>query len=273
VPIITCVSLNELTSAEAVRAAIAEFDALGRDAFLAKYGFGGSRRYFVRLGESMYDSKAIAGAAFGFEHPERGPLQHTDFSGGEETVVRRLRELGFSVEVQTDGGAPARTEDDALHLVVKWSAGRRADTIERHREIAEARGAVWWGLATSGDPDWRIAERWLERLRAQIAAGTPTLVFISGPSCWRTDLLAVVYSREEAEEDLIPAYYSEAGLNQHHLWVKLTNFTPVERQQLLRLLDPERESKRGRPIALGNQTNPLLVRMRTAPRCDGVTWG
>jgi MoxR-like ATPase len=82
-----------------------------------------------------------------------------------------------------------------------------------------------------------------------------------------------VYSREEAEEDLIPAYYREAGLNQHHLWVKLRNFTPVEREELLRLLDPERESKRGRPIALGNQTNPLLVRMRTAPRVWWVNQG
>jgi hypothetical protein len=40
-------ALSELTSKEAVEAALDEFDALGRDGFLAKYGFGRSRRYFV----------------------------------------------------------------------------------------------------------------------------------------------------------------------------------------------------------------------------------
>jgi hypothetical protein len=35
---------TELTSLEAVRQAMAEFENLGRDAFLAKYGFGLAKR-------------------------------------------------------------------------------------------------------------------------------------------------------------------------------------------------------------------------------------
>ena len=71
-------ALAELTSAQAVEQALDEFDQLGRDAFLEKYGFGRARRYFVRRDGSYYDSKAVAGAAVGFEHPERGPLRSNE---------------------------------------------------------------------------------------------------------------------------------------------------------------------------------------------------
>jgi putative restriction endonuclease len=52
------------------------------------------------LNESrQYDSKAIAGAAYGFQYPDRGPLLNTEFSGGEKTVRTRLEQLGFSFTV------------------------------------------------------------------------------------------------------------------------------------------------------------------------------
>src|SRR5215210_7854359 len=89
--------LAELTSRDAVVAALDEFDTLGREAFLKKYGFGGARRYFLRRDGRYYDSKAIVGAAFGYEHPEHGPLAHTQFDGGEHTVKARLEQLGFDV--------------------------------------------------------------------------------------------------------------------------------------------------------------------------------
>ena len=64
--------ISDLTSPDAVEAALAEFDQLGRDAFLKQYGFGRARRYFVSRGGNHYDSKAKVGAAVGFEHPDRG---------------------------------------------------------------------------------------------------------------------------------------------------------------------------------------------------------
>ena len=91
-------ALSELTDPEAVRQAIAEFDRLGRTAFLERYGFGRSREYMLREDSGqLYDSKAIAGAAFGFQYPERGPLQPSEFTGGENTVQPKLEELGFQV--------------------------------------------------------------------------------------------------------------------------------------------------------------------------------
>lgn len=91
-------SLSELSDPKAVQAALEEFDALGRPAFLAKYGFGRAREYMLRLPDGgLYDSKAIVGAAHGFQFPDRGPLKSESFTGGENTVERKLRDLGFDV--------------------------------------------------------------------------------------------------------------------------------------------------------------------------------
>jgi hypothetical protein len=360
-------ALPEVTSADAVRAAIAEFDELGREAFLTKHGFGTAQRYLLVEGGQEYDSKAIFGVAYGYEHPEQGPLSNASFSGGEATVKRQLEALGFEVvdnggatrsdrqprvwlvragqsgenedlalshdvvvigwqelgdlsgvqpreelrrlfdrtypdqvpasaaqqlgmvlrflEIQTgdlvvlplktkpgtvavgrvaggyefrqepefandakhtiavswiDKGAPYEAFDadlqkafgaqgtvrrlhqtdaftrvlsalrgssvgDALHLVVKWSSRFRADTVERHLEVVESRGSVWWGLWKTGDTEWRISEQWLTRLQEQIATGVPTHVFIVGESCWETNLRAVTFSRDDIDESLVPA--------------------------------------------------------------------
>jgi 5-methylcytosine-specific restriction protein A len=90
--------LTRLTDPSAVDAALREFDALGRVAFLKKYGFGNARSYFVKRDGVRYDSKAIAGAAVGFQHPGTGALRPSDFSGGEATVAATLRALGYDVE-------------------------------------------------------------------------------------------------------------------------------------------------------------------------------
>jgi hypothetical protein len=93
-----------VTQTSAVFSAIKEFDSLGRSAFLAKYGFGKAKNFFLVHEGERYDSKAIYGAAFGFENPDFGHLTSNDFSGGEAQVASRLRqqlralaELGFVV--------------------------------------------------------------------------------------------------------------------------------------------------------------------------------
>ena len=58
-------ALKDLTR-EDVLQTIAEFDQLGRDAFLNRYGFGQSRSYFLVHNGRYYDSKAIAGVAHRF---------------------------------------------------------------------------------------------------------------------------------------------------------------------------------------------------------------
>lgn len=58
------VSYSDLTDRAAVNWAISEFDRLGRKAFLKRYGYGEARQYFVVVNGSLYDSKAIFGAAY-----------------------------------------------------------------------------------------------------------------------------------------------------------------------------------------------------------------
>lgn len=84
-------------SAVVVLSAISEFDELGREAFLKKYGFGKSRGYFLEHNGNRYDSKAIAGAAHGKLGRHFAALPPTAFSGGDKTVANRLRELRFVV--------------------------------------------------------------------------------------------------------------------------------------------------------------------------------
>lgn len=106
-------TLSKLRSPVAVQAALDEYVRLGRTAFLARYGFGKSRDFLVRdsFTGQLCDSKAIVGAAYGHEHPALGPLKNTEFSGGEETVVLKLRQLGF--EVVRVGEDWSRDEVDA----------------------------------------------------------------------------------------------------------------------------------------------------------------
>ena len=112
-------SLALLTSPEAVNAAMDEYDTLGREAFLAKYGYRPARTYFVVRGGRLYDSKAIVGAAVGVQHPDKGALTPTDFSGGDATVRAKLEGLGFTVFGGEDEGAAKGNfdADQAFRLI------------------------------------------------------------------------------------------------------------------------------------------------------------
>jgi hypothetical protein len=89
------VALQELSSREILQA-VAEYDRLGQNRFLEKYGFGAARSYRLVVDGKTYDSKAIVGAAHGFL-PGQEPLGAHDFSGGAATVGRLLSRLGFEM--------------------------------------------------------------------------------------------------------------------------------------------------------------------------------
>jgi MoxR-like ATPase len=114
-----------LTSKEAVLQAIREFDELGREPFLEKYGYGHAKQWHLIHDGQPYDSKAIYGVAWGYEHPEKGPLYNHDFTGGEGSVVRKLQGLGFEVEKE-GGSAPEVECARGARLFFFTAAGRRA---------------------------------------------------------------------------------------------------------------------------------------------------
>lgn len=93
-------SLANLTSPDAVLAAIEECDRVGREEFLRMYGFRPARLYLLVYDGRQYDSKAIAGVAHGYQFRHLGPLTSTMFSGGisRDGAAARLRELGFQID-------------------------------------------------------------------------------------------------------------------------------------------------------------------------------
>lgn len=97
-------SLAELTDRDAVLRAMEEFDRLGPDQFLSTYGFKPAHIYVLRHDGKDYDSKAIAGVAHEIQLGR--PLPASTFSGGEATVARKLRSLGFEVIRRPEQRAP-----------------------------------------------------------------------------------------------------------------------------------------------------------------------
>ena len=102
------VTLGDVTRT-GVLEAVAEFDRVGRDAFLKSAGFGRARAYYLEHDGRLYDSKAITGYAHGVSTGTR--LGPGDFSGGDKTVAQRLEALGFTV---LNVANPAWTRDEII---------------------------------------------------------------------------------------------------------------------------------------------------------------
>lgn len=121
--------LNDLTSRDAVLAAIEECERLGREAFLEKYGYKPARKYLLRHNGRSYDSKAIVGVAYGKEHGE--PLTWLQFSGGENTVSKCLTRLGFQVV----------KADHPLEVLRRGTTYYRKDLVEAYG--GQLRAGIW----------------------------------------------------------------------------------------------------------------------------------
>lgn len=89
-------AISALTDRTAVEDALAEFDRIGRFAFLERYGFGEAKEYFLVAETGNYDSKAVFAAAYERQHGTR--LTSADFSGGKQGAGRWLSDLGYTIE-------------------------------------------------------------------------------------------------------------------------------------------------------------------------------
>lgn len=129
-------ALHEVTTAS-IEAALHEFDSVGRDAFLKKYGFRRSRAYFIEHEGKRYDSKAVAGAAHGYL-PGHGPLENTEFSGGEDTVATKLRDRGFTVVVGPQRPRnPPWTQDELILALDLYMSAPASPPGKGSAEVAE----------------------------------------------------------------------------------------------------------------------------------------
>lgn len=74
---------------------IEEYDRLGGDEFLSRYGFGRPQEYVLWHDGRTYDSKAVLGVSRKFASGT--PATSDQFSGGRTGAVRLLTDLGFHV--------------------------------------------------------------------------------------------------------------------------------------------------------------------------------
>ncbi|KVG79049.1 hypothetical protein WJ36_22320 [Burkholderia ubonensis] len=131
-------SIQDIKDSAAIRAAMDEYDRVGRTYFLEKYGFGKSRDYMLRDPSTgrLYDSKAIVGAAYGYAFPKRGSPTWDDFGGGEAIVERLLINLGF--EVVRIGQDWSREEVEATvqdyFQMLRFEASGQAFNKSEHNE-------------------------------------------------------------------------------------------------------------------------------------------
>ena len=150
-------ALKDITR-QAVLAAIAEYDRVGQPAFLSRYGFDPARLYTLVYDGRSYDSKAIVGAAHGFLPGEK-PLAARHFSGGEATVGRLLRRLGFTVQVGDE-----LTADRLEGLLTKLQVYRSDGLPALYQPIT-----LLWAFARArrGDPrllSWQETQRQVKAL-------------------------------------------------------------------------------------------------------------
>jgi 5-methylcytosine-specific restriction protein A len=145
---------------EHVLAAIAEYDRLGQEEFLRTYRFGPARDYVLVHDGKRYDSKAIVGVAHKFLAGQA--LAASEFSGGDATVGRLLRDLGFTVQVGANLDADKLTE-----LLAKLDVNQRNGVPALYQPIM----LLWaFGRARQGMPrmtSWDETGRTLHDLFAR----------------------------------------------------------------------------------------------------------
>jgi len=104
-----------------VLAAIHEYDEIGQDEFLSRYGFAPSTDYVLRHGNNSYDSKAIVGAALG--HATGTPGTAAELSG-KAGATKVLRNLEFDVL------SPAKAASAEVVATTSIPNQRRTNGIE-----------------------------------------------------------------------------------------------------------------------------------------------
>ena len=89
-------SVEDLTR-EAVIKAMDEYDKLGRNTFLEKYGFAKPRVFWIDYRDKVYPTKAIAGVAHKFLPPFFEQLYNSEFVGGMDGAAGVIEKLGFTL--------------------------------------------------------------------------------------------------------------------------------------------------------------------------------
>jgi AAA+ ATPase superfamily predicted ATPase len=174
----------------------------------------------------------------------------------EEVLVGELHEMLQALDRATAADLNLGQAVEPLHLVLKWSSGIEAQTVELHRAVAKAKGSVWWGKF--GNVNRTIGKHKLQQLRSQLAEGIPTFAFLyGGGTVTKTRLLEVALDPDRVDEDRLPGYY---GKSECSMFFRLAEFEDLPADWLLNRVVLASEPDPARVAgALANQTTPLFV--------------
>jgi hypothetical protein len=151
-------------------------------------------------------------------------------------------------------------EGRALHILLKWKKSPEVSTIDRHKEIADQLGSVWWGKFGEA----KVSTAKLDRLRKQVADGVRTYAFLYRQGeVWRTYLRDATADSNKVPDDRKPSYYSKENCS---AFFEISDFTPLPAtwpsDHLVLASKPDEPERL--PGALSNQATPLFVYERTA---------
>lgn len=145
-------ALKDVTHA-AVLKAMAEYDTLGKVAFLEKYGFSDAKLYYIEHNGRTYESKAIAGVAHQYVATGGSILPSSAFSGGMGSAVTRLRKLGFVVPDAPRNGPWSREELIlALELYMrnpKSPPGKQSQEVGELAAVLDELGSITGATKTT----------------------------------------------------------------------------------------------------------------------------
>jgi hypothetical protein len=140
------IRIAALNDPNAVLKAMARYDDVGRDEFLKEDNYKPAREYFLVHDHRVYDSKAIAGVAYGIQHDER--VTPGQFSGGEATVARTLEGMGFTVTRPEPHSSTAWDEDEMLLALHRYLA-YRSETLGADHPVIRDLSVILERLAVS----------------------------------------------------------------------------------------------------------------------------
>lgn len=149
-------ALIDITS-DAVKAAVSEYDERGEEDFLSSYGFADAKAHWLVFNGRRYPSKAIAGVAHKYAMGS-ALIGASDFKGGEGTVVRKLRKLGF--EVYSTPRNPDWTRDEivlALDVYHRYSPTIPSKESRTVLELSALLSRLHRALGSEGDGTIRNA--------------------------------------------------------------------------------------------------------------------
>jgi hypothetical protein len=125
-----------------------------------------------------------------------------------------------------------------LHLVIRFSDSMFSvgNVVERHNEIVDKHGAVWFGKLGG-----TLALSRIEMLNKQISQNVPTFIYLVKGSRrkstpYKATIISISREFPKKEKDLIPPYYTEKKLLTFmNAWIKIGHIKQVEISSMRKL--------------------------------------